>query len=143
MKPGELKRTTELKRGTRGLTRTAFTRRKTKKLRAYDAEFAAVRPVIMMRANGMCEALDWFNKAASNNPRWADGGALRGLLEDGCGGEAPATHVHHRKYRSRGGSNRVVNLVALCEKCHRWCHAYPKQSWCIGLSVYASESEDL
>lgn len=40
---------------------------------------------------------------------------------EGCG-EAPAEHIHHRKYRSRGGTNELSNLVHLCADHHRLAH---------------------
>ena len=27
-------------------------------------------------------------------------------------------HVHHIKYRSQGGTNRMSNLITVCDKCH-------------------------
>ena len=29
-----------------------------------------------------------------------------------------ATDLHHIKYKSRGGTNDITNIIALC----RWCH---------------------
>ena len=34
-------------------------------------------------------------------------------IEDGA-----VLHVHHIQYRSRGGSNRMGNLITVCDKCH-------------------------
>lgn len=36
-----------------------------------------------------------------------------GSLCEGCG-RRPATDVHHRKYKSRGGGHEIENLLALC-----------------------------
>lgn len=46
---------------------------------------------------------------------------------EGCG-ESRATNIHHRKYRSRGGTHEVHNLVALCGSgntsgCHGRAHS--------------------
>ena len=30
--------------------------------------------------------------------------------------------AHHKKFRSRGGSNDLVNLACLCHRCHRAAH---------------------
>ena len=30
----------------------------------------------------------------------------------------PSLHAHHIKHLSRGGSNKISNLMALCERCH-------------------------
>lgn len=44
----------------------------------------------------------------------------RRIVEERCGGvcegcgDRPATDVHHRKYKSRGGGHEVSNLLALC-----------------------------
>jgi hypothetical protein len=45
-----------------------------------------------------------------------------GGICEGCG-IRPATEVHHRKYRSRGGGNEVSNLLDLCGwGNHSGCH---------------------
>jgi len=31
-------------------------------------------------------------------------------------------HIHHRRYRSHGGTHEVENLEAVCWKCHRLIH---------------------
>ena len=35
---------------------------------------------------------------------------------------APAVHVHHAKFKSRGGNDDIENLVGVCYKCHNDCH---------------------
>ena len=35
----------------------------------------------------------------------------------------PGIHVHHIKFLGRGGSNKISNLLALCERCHEKKHA--------------------
>lgn len=60
-----------------------------------DADLQA----LLARSNGRCEASLY-----------------------GCFGQA--THIHHKKFRSRGGSNRLVNLCHLCARCHNGVHAY-------------------
>lgn len=42
-----------------------------------------------------------------------------------CGSRGPL-HVHHKRHRSRGGSNRPRNLVTLCVDCHTKEH--PKRA---------------
>lgn len=44
-----------------------------------------------------------------------------GMCEAGCGRRG--TEVHHRKYRSRRGTNHRWNLMLLCDECHDWAHA--------------------
>jgi 5-methylcytosine-specific restriction endonuclease McrA len=39
-----------------------------------------------------------------------------------CG--APAKDVHHVKFRSAGGTDRLENLALLCRCCHAELHAY-------------------
>ena len=34
-----------------------------------------------------------------------------------------AADIHHIKYKSRGGSDEVDNLIALCRSCHNKAHA--------------------
>ena len=33
-----------------------------------------------------------------------------------------ASHIHHRRYRSHGGTHRVENLEPVCWDCHRLIH---------------------
>lgn len=81
---------------------------------------ARVRKAVLARAGGRCE---------------------------GCGRHAPL-ELHHRKYRSRGGTHAVENLVALCgwgnhTGCHGLAHsANPPLGWSLssGLSDPARET---
>jgi hypothetical protein len=78
--------------------------KKSERQKDYDAEFEAIRPVILRRCKGICER---------------------------CG-EAPATHVHHKHRRGQGGTNHPLNLAGLCEDnlatgregCHDWLHRH-------------------
>ena len=50
---------------------------------------------------------------------------------EGCG-EAPASDVHHRLFRSRGGRDEVTNLLHLCgwgnhTGCHGEAHTDPER----------------
>lgn len=137
-----IKRTTELKRGTRDLTRTAFTRRKTKKLRDYDAEFEKMRPLVLARSGGRCESRRFLDRVLSLEGTITHGDLM--VMEDmilSCTGNA--VHVHHRKYRKRGGTNGLSNLLHTCGNCHDWIHAHGHQSNLLGLSLHAEESEGL
>lgn len=55
---------------------------------------------------------------------------------EGCG-HKPASQIHHRKYRSRGGSHDVSNLLHLCGSgnhtgCHGLAHsATPPEGWAL------------
>jgi len=44
-----------------------------------------------------------------------------------CGREAE--NIHHMKFRSQGGSDNPINLVALCFDCHRKIHDPPSHFW--------------
>lgn len=52
-------------------------------------------------------------------------------------------HVHHRKLRSQGGTNDLVNLLDVCTACHGTIHANPADSYENGLLIrsWAPETE--
>lgn len=63
--------------------------------------------------------------------------ARSGGVCEACGA-ARASEVHHRKYRSRGGTDDVWNLLHLCGwGNHTGCHglAHSKDGHALGLSV--------
>lgn len=73
---------------------------------------------------------------------------LRPTLWGRCGGrcercgrslEFETFDAHHRKYRSRGGKDEIVNLVALCPECHFWAHSHGREAGPAGFSVQASQ----
>lgn len=78
-------------------------------------EFAAVRPLVIQRAHGLCE---------------------------GCGA-VPPTEVHHRQPRAMGGvhgdavarANSPANLLALCVTCHRYTEDQPERARQLGWLV--------
>lgn len=78
-----------------------------KRRRLWDAEYAAVRPLVLQRNQGMCERCN----------------------------ERPSLVVHHRGGRVGKNANRWENLAALCafdgqrDGCHEWIHAHPEQSY--------------
>lgn len=62
-----------------------------------------------------------------------------------------AIHMHHRKFRSRGGMDTVSNIVHLCQTCHLWAHSEGIEAtdngWAIatggnpeGLAIHVGES---
>ena len=121
------------------MKRTTITRKKTKRLSEYDREFEAMKPIIMERAHVLCEAAN-FTLAT----RVATG-QLWTVCGDGYNWHG-AVHVHHRKYRSRGGTNAESNLIALCNDAHSWTHAhggFGQPANLLGLALSAGESEDL
>lgn len=46
---------------------------------------------------------------------------------EGCGRrlDLSTMHAHHRLPRSAGRDDSSANLLALCHRCHNWCHANP------------------
>lgn len=77
----------------------------------YETEFKAARPRVRRRSGGRCEA-----QASSR-----------------C--TAAATHVHHRKMRSQGGTNGLDNLLDVCASCHSTIHRQPARSYAAGWLV--------
>lgn len=62
--------------------------------------------------------------------------ARAGGLCDLCGTRLPqGFHAHHRRTRSRGGSDDVLNLVALHPSCHDAVHRNPRRSYLQGFLV--------
>jgi hypothetical protein len=109
------------------------------KRKDYEAELDDAKEKVQERSGGYCEALTiaiWY--LGANDPNGALDALQHGIR---CNGRA--VHVHHRKYRSRGGSNGLSNLAHLSEPCHTWVHAHPELSNILGLSLHANESETL
>lgn len=52
---------------------------------------------------------------------------------DCCTGRA--TERHHRKFRSRGGTDDPANLIDLCGTCHRYVHGHDRWARTVGLSI--------
>lgn len=63
---------------------------------SYQRQFNAIRPAILRRDGYRCR------KCGSRNN----------------------LHIHHIKWRSRGGSNRAENLTTLCKPCHERIHGH-------------------
>lgn len=71
---------------------------------------------IWNRAKNVCEAV-WDNKERCRKGFWAD--TLTGRR----------FHLHHKKFKSRGGTNEKINLVLLCPDCHRKVHNNYELKW--------------
>lgn len=103
------------------LTRRKPIRRRSKKATAFARELERVTPDLIERADYHCEL------------------RLSGVCLDG----SPGTTVfvrHHRKRRSQGGTNALVNLLLLDEMgCHRFLHAHPELSILSGWLVHSSD----
>jgi len=70
-------------------------RHRARRTTAYAREFARVRPMILRRDGYRCRR---------------------------CHRAGVPLHVHHVRYRSRGGSNAPSNLETLCPNCHHAAH---------------------
>ena len=76
---------------------------------------------------------------------------IRKLLLKRCGGrcEAPGCMrlwlvtmpPHHIKYKSRGGSDKLENLAALCGRCHWMVHNRPWYTWTAKFRTHAYQQE--
>lgn len=108
------------------------------KKREDNAEFAQAKIEVHARSAGVCET--WFYIG-----KWLETGTepVKSDLPDAAKCGLRAAHVHHRKFRSRGGSNALSNLLDLCNYCHGWIHAHPEASNILGLSLHAEQSEAL
>ena len=71
------------------------------KIRRDSAELAKIRPLLMERSLGRCEA----------------------QFSEHCTGVG--VMAHHKQLRSSGGNNHPANLVWLCAPCHDAVHGHP------------------
>ena len=115
----------------------------------FEREFRAMKLIVHERSQGVCEAaalvaqrvLEFLYAPDSEEHTAVLDAAKEFLAGRECLGRA--TNTHHRKYRSRGGTNSLDNLIDLCGPCHEWIHAYPIESNLLGLSLHANESEEI
>lgn len=105
----------------------------------FQREFLRMRKIVEGRSGGLCEAPNFVTRAISQDDRALTEAAYSWQFENACNGRA--SHVHHRKYRSRGGTNSPANLVHVCSSCHDWIHAHGEKSNLLGLSLRAEENE--
>lgn len=89
------------------LERKAPLRRRKPRKRPPRRKRRAYRSAVLLRAGGRCERCSIHG---SETPL--------GFLD-----------VHHRLPRSRGGSDCVENLVALCRPCHEAIHHHTADDW--------------
>lgn len=60
-------------------------------------------------------------------------GICEAMIAHTCGWHAQ--HLHHRKLRSQGGEHTVVNLLAVCARCHEYLHRNTGEAYVQGLLV--------
>jgi 5-methylcytosine-specific restriction endonuclease McrA len=106
----------------------------------YEEELQAAKVLVVERSKGICEAATLVLYNLQHTPETHE--ALELFLNRKCG--MFAVHVHHRKYRSRGGTNQLSNLAHLCEPCHSWVHShggFGEPANLLGLALSAGELE--
>lgn len=113
------------------MRRTGIKRKRSK----YEDELNQAREAVYYRSGGVCEgfqfALATMGERAMNVYPFTE-----------C--RVKAQHVHHRKYRSRGGSNDLKNLLHVCYQCHSWIHrngGFGQPANLMGLALSAEEDE--
>jgi hypothetical protein len=124
------------------MKRTPMKQGKSARQAAYDNEFEAYKPLVRIRSKGICEAATFVLYHLLRTPETQI--ALDDFLDVGCG--IYAVHIHHRKYRSRGGSNQITNLLDICLAHHEWIHAhggFGESANLLGLALSAGELEML
>ena len=119
---------------------------------AYQAEFDLMKPIVISRSQGLCEVaehcrrlIDQARKAEDSELAESLAKAARHMMDSHrCLGRG--SNVHHRKYRSRGGTNRIENLCHLCGPCHAWVHqngGFGMDANILRLALSSGESEEL
>lgn len=128
----------------------SLTKKKTKRLSDFDREFEKMKPFAYEESMGVCGARRFvFARLQENgfdvNRLPAELSAAWWKMDEvACGYQIQ--HVHHRKYRSRGGTNSAKNLIAICQNHHSWIHAhggFGEPANLLGLALSANQSEEL
>ena len=115
-----------------------------RKVSDFQIAFDAMKPSAHLRSGGLCEAKFFAMSRFSMDMTPEEVKALESLSGVQCG--IRATNTHHRKYRSRLGTNSLSNLIDLCGPCHAWIHAHGKfggPANILGLALSAGESEEI
>ena len=98
----------------------------------------------MARGTTKIAAVSKTNKRRREQKAGPSMAELRPLLWKRCGGRCEFCGItldfetfeaHHRKFRSRGGLDRIENLVALCADCHHWAHSEGTKATKTGFAV--------
>ena len=114
------------------------------KVSDYQIQFDAMKPSVHLRSGGLCEAKHFAKTyiGSEGTPEQAE--ALESLYRVQCA--VRGNNVHHRKYRIRGGTNFLGNLLELDLNCHSWIHAHGKfggPANILGLALSEGESEEI
>lgn len=54
--------------------------------------------------------------------------------------DVPAAQLHHRLLRSQGGGHSDENLLLVCDPCHAYIHAHPKEGYRLGWLLRSGSS---
>ncbi len=122
------------------MKRTPMRQGKSLRQHQYDDEFEHSKRLVAERSKGVCEAATFVLYHLLRTPETQK--ALEDFLDVPCG--IRAIHVHHRKYRSRGGTNASSNLLAVCPRHHEWIHnhgGFGESANLLGLALSAGELE--
>jgi 5-methylcytosine-specific restriction endonuclease McrA len=79
----------------------------------YGEDMSVRRHEVFERSGGFCE----------------EPGCSRQIFEDLTSDHPNALHVHHIKFRSKGGAENMKNLQATCTRCHKKHHADREPKW--------------
>lgn len=118
----------------------------------YAVEFDMMKPLVISRSQGLCEVAEHCRKLIDQARKAEDSEGAELLAKAArqmmgahkCLGRG--SNVHHRRYRSRGGTNRLENLIHLCGPCHSWVHSqggFGMPGNVLRLALSAGESEEL
>ena len=113
MKRGTMLGRMPMNRSTKPIAPVSATKKRRREQRA-GMSMAELRPILWKRCGGHCER------------------CVRTL-------DFETFDAHHRKFRSRGGKDEIVNLVALCGECHFWAHSKGREAGPAGFAVLASQ----
>lgn len=91
-------------------------RKKVSKARKDRREMTAVRPILLERSGGKCEA----------------------HVAKLCTGVG--AHAHHIRRRAQQGANDPDNLLWVCHFCHDWLHYNPEEANRLGFIARTGES---
>lgn len=119
---------------------------------AYQAEFDLMKPLVISRSQGLCEVAEHCRRLIDQARKAEDSGLAESLAKAArhmmdshrCLGRG--SNVHHRKYRSRGGTNILDNLIHCCGPCHSYIHSeggFGRPANVLRLALSAGEDESL